>query len=78
MRKDLNTSDLRRKISLYFDNELDNQDSASLLNRVEVDPKCSSLFEKEKDFRNYIKSNLRRSSVSSNLIQNIKNNISTL
>lgn len=77
MRNVESTNDLRKKISLYFDNELNNLEATSLLNRVEVDPKCSNLFRKEQDFRNYIKSNVHRSSVSSNLIQTIKNHIKT-
>ena len=68
-----NYQDLRKQISMYFDNELCSDDKQQLLQRVDVDPKCSSLFRKEKNFREYIKSNIKRPNVSNNLIDNIKN-----
>ena len=68
-----NYQDLRKQISMYFDNELCSDDKQQLLQRVDVDPKCSSLFRKEKNFREYIKSNIKRPNVSNGLIDNIKN-----
>lgn len=67
--------DLRQRIDMYFDNELDDSSCQSLLKKVQSDPRCNKLFNKEKNFREYIKTNVKRSSVSADLIQNIKNNI---
>ncbi len=69
--------DLRKQIALYFDNELCQNDKTNLLEQVEADPKCCSMFEKEKNFRDYIKNNIKRPSVSSDLISNIKNKMSS-
>jgi hypothetical protein len=69
--------DMKKQIALYFDNELCQTDKSSLLSQVETDPKCCSMFEKEKNFREYIKNNIKRPSVSSDLISNIKNKLST-
>ncbi len=69
--------DLRKQIALYFDNELCQNDKNNLLEQVETDPKCCSMFEKEKNFREYIKNNIKRPSVSSDLITSIKNKLST-
>lgn len=68
-----NYQDLRKQISMYFDNELCKDDRDLLMQKVDSDPKCSSLFRKEKNFREYIKNNIRRPNVSNNLIDNIKN-----
>ena len=43
-----NYQDLRKQISMFFDNELDKDDKDQLMQRVDADPKCSSLFRKEK------------------------------
>jgi len=66
---------IRQQIDLYFDNALSPEDQQVLLSQVECDHKCSKLFNKEKSFRNYIKQNVKRSSVSPDLIQSIKERI---
>jgi hypothetical protein len=70
-----NYQDVRKQISMYFDNELCNEDKNQLLSKIDADPKCSSLFKKEQVFREYIKNNILRPSVSSELIRNIKSKI---
>ncbi len=70
-----NYQDLRKKINLFFDNELEHCDCESLLTRVSSDPRCQNIFNKEKSFRDYIKSNIKRPSVSTSLLSNIKNSI---
>jgi len=75
MKEQQRSSDLRQQISLYFDNALSAEDQHKLLHQVECDGKCSKLFQKEKSFRDYIKNNVKRSSVSPDLIQTIKDRI---
>lgn len=75
MRNQENTGELRSKINLYFDNALSQDESSLLLQRVDTDSKCSKMFNKEKTFRDYIKNNVKRSSVSPDLIQSIKDSI---
>ncbi|MBK8701141.1 MAG: hypothetical protein IPN29_17030 [Saprospiraceae bacterium] len=67
-----NYQDLRKQISLYFDNELCSDDKQHLLTQIDADPKCSSMFKKERNFREYIKNNIKRPTVSTDLINNIK------
>lgn len=67
--------DLRQRINMYFDNELNTDDCQSLLKKVENDPGCNQLFNKEKTFREYIKTNVKRPAVSPDLIQSIKDRI---
>ena len=74
MKHQTNT-DIRQRINLYFDNALSPEDQQDLLHKVECDNKCSKLFTKEKNFRDYIKNNVKRSSVSPDLIQSIKERI---
>lgn len=66
---------LRHTIHMYFDNELCNDDCQSLLSKVETDARCSKMFNKEKNFREFIKTNVKRPSVSPDFIQNIKDRI---
>lgn len=75
MRNQENTGSLRSKINLYFDNALSQEESSTLLERVSCDTKCSKMFNKEKTFRDYIKNNVKRSSVSPDLIQSIRDSI---
>ncbi len=75
MREGENYQDLRQKIHLYFDNELDCTDCEDLLEQINKDPDCQNLFNREKKFRDFVKSNIRRPSVSSSLISNIKSSI---
>ena len=75
MRNQDNARNLRSKINLYFDNALSQEEQKSLLNQVDSDPRCSKMFNKEKTFRDYIKNNVKRSSVSPDLIQSIKDSI---
>ena len=66
---------LRQRIEMYFDNELPKEDCKQLLSRVQQDPKCNKLFNKEKNFREYIRTNVKRPSVSADLIQSIRDRI---
>ncbi len=75
MRNQENARNLRSKINLYFDNALSQEEQNSLLNQVDSDPRCNKMFNKEKTFRDYIKNNVKRSSVSPDLIQSIKDSI---
>ena len=71
-----NVTGLKKKISLYFDNALDQSQCNELLNQMNNDPKVQSIYSKEKDFREYIKSHIVRPGVSSDLLESIKNKIS--
>ena len=75
MRNRENIQDLRQKIDLYFDNALPPKDQEELMSRVEKDPRCSSMFKKEKTFREFIKNNVKRTSVSPDIIQSIRDSI---
>jgi F0F1-type ATP synthase delta subunit len=66
---------LKKKISMYFDNALDQSQCNELLNQVTNDPKVQSIYSKEKDFRDYIKSHIVRPAVSLDLVESIKKNI---
>jgi hypothetical protein len=68
--------ELKKQINLFFDNELDSENKEMLLSRIDNDPKCSSLFNKEKNFREYVKNNIKRPTVSNDLIQSIKSKLS--
>jgi hypothetical protein len=68
-------NEIRKEVDMYFDNELTPTAQESFLKRVNLDPDYSRAFDREKNFRNFIKTNVRRPSVSPDFIQNIKNKI---
>lgn len=70
-----NAHDIQNRVNLYFDNALGENEKKELLNQVDQDPKCSKIFNKEKTFREYIKNNVTRPTVSSDFIQSIKDRI---
>ena len=70
-----NVHDIRNQVNLYFDNALGENEKQELLSKVDNDPRCCKIFNKEKHFREFIKNNVTRPSVSSDLIQTIKDRI---
>ncbi|MBK8347779.1 MAG: hypothetical protein IPL08_09145 [Saprospiraceae bacterium] len=66
---------LRQQINLFLDNELPQEDTQHLIQVMENDPRSSRIFNKEKDFRDFVKSNVRRPSVTPDFIQNLKDRI---
>mgnify|MGYP000338637110 CR=1 FL=1 len=75
MRNQESFGNLRNQINLFFDNALSNEECTSLLDKVNTDDRCSKMFNKEKNFRDYIKNNVKRSCVSPDLIKSIKDSI---
>ena len=70
-----NHTEIQNRVSLFFDNELGDADKKELLNQVDCDPKCSKIFHKEQTYRNFIKNNITRPAVSTDLIRSIKDRI---
>jgi len=70
-----NIQEIQNRVTLYFDNALGEIETNELLKQVDKDPHCSKIFNKEKNFREFIKSSVQRPAVSSDLIQNIKDKI---
>lgn len=75
MKSRTDSGELREKINLYFDQALNKDEEQTLLDRVQNDNRCSSMFNKEKNFREFIKTNVKRPSVSPDLIQTIRSRI---
>lgn len=74
--QDLNTGmSLKKQINLFLDNELPTEDHQALMHRVESDPRTNKIFNREKDFRDFVKNNVKRPSVSPVFIQNLKERI---
>ena len=67
--------EIQNQVNLYFDNALGENEKQALLQQVTNDPRCSKIFYKEKNLRTCIKNKVTRPSVSSDLIQMIKDRI---
>lgn len=75
MRSQNNLNDFRNKVDLYLDNALSTEESQELINKTKSDPNCKAVLEKESNFRSLIKNNVKRTTCSDSLIQNILNKV---
>lgn len=72
MEKNENFRDL---IELYFDKAIEKDDKEKLFKQMDSNPLVHQLFEKEKTYRNYIRTHVKRPSVPTGFIDSIKNRI---
>lgn len=70
-----NNQDLVKRINLLLDNELSKDAERALLNEIKTNPAYRDLLQKEKSFREFIKSRIHRRKVSPSLVQSIKANL---
>ncbi len=75
MRTPEQMEDFRQKIDLYLDNALSNEEVTAFESTANSHPEYSSLLERASEFRNLVKTKVKRSTCSQNLINTIKNNI---
>ena len=69
--------DLTKKVNMYLDNALSNEDETKLLDQMQNDPSFNELLTKEKSFRKLIKNNMPRRKVSDDFIKGIMRKIKT-
>ena len=77
MRNQENYKALMAKVNMYLDNELSKTEERALLQELKQNPVYFDLLNKEKSFREFLKSRLQRRKVSPTLIQSIKDKIKT-
>lgn len=75
MRDQKNYQELVRKVTMYLDNELPKDAERALLREIQQNPVYFDLLNKEKSFRDFIKSRVHRRKVSPALIDSIKEKI---
>lgn len=75
MRSQDQLEDFRQKVDLYLDNALNSEESLEVVNDAKSDPQLGRVFETESNFRNMLKSKIKRSTCSENLINSIKNRV---
>ncbi len=64
-----------RKVNLFFDNELPVKEKRALIESMQRNPDHLALFNREKNFRELLKSRLQEEKPPRSLIQKIKNRI---
>lgn len=70
-----NSQDLTRRINLLLDNELTPDAERALLNEIKSNPSYREMLQKERNFREFIKSRIHRRKVSPSLVDSIKKTI---
>jgi hypothetical protein len=65
----------RKQVDLYLDRALNAEDERQLLDRVNHDPNYGRVLSSEKNFRDFIKNNVKRPQVSHDFIQSIKDKV---
>lgn len=75
MRSPEQMEDFRQKIDLYLDNALTTEETTEFVNAANSNPEYGQLLQRASEFRNLVKSKVKRSTCSENLINNIKSSI---
>ena len=70
-----NHHELVQKVNMYLDNELSKEAERELLREIKQNPMYFEILNKEKSFREFIKSRVNRKKVSPSLIKSIKDKI---
>lgn len=63
------------QVNLYLDNRLSKESTEHLMDIVNKDDECQSVFNKEKTFRDFVKNNVKRPCASNDLINTIKSQL---
>ena len=66
---------LKKQINLFLDNELPNEDKQNLISKLQTDPRSNAIFDREKNFRDFIKNNVKRQTITPDFIQNLKSRL---
>lgn len=66
---------IEQRVSLYFDDALSTDDQMQLFKSIDNDPQCSKMFEKEKQAREFLKSNFKKLGVTNDFIDSIRKKI---
>ena len=61
-----------QQVNLYLDNRLTSDSEQNLLDTIQHDSECNKVYNNEKQFRDFIKTNLKRPCASEDLINSIK------
>ena len=68
-------NEIQEKINLYLDSALNESDQQKMMEHLREDPGFPQMINRERNFRTFIKNNVPRSDVPSDLIQSIINRI---
>lgn len=73
--RDHNYQELVRKVTMYLDNELNENAERDLLQEIKANPAYLKVLSQEKSFKDFIKTKIHRRKPSPALIQSIKDKI---
>lgn len=73
--RDQNYQELVKKVTMYLDNELNENAERELLREIKDNPSYLKILSQEQSFREFIKSKIHRRKPSPALIQSIKERI---
>ena len=71
----MKNDELLHRVSLFLDNELDQNEKLSLMEEIGDNEQYQSLIHREQSFKLFVKSHVSRPNVSPALIQSIKEKI---
>ena len=70
--EDFNFTELKRRISLYFENDSQTNEKENIFNEIQSHPNGPEVFNRERTIREKIKERVHRPSVSVGMIDQIK------
>ena len=68
-------NEIQKKINLYLDQALNDEDQLKMMEQVNANPDYPHMINQERNFRTFLKNKVQRSHVSSELIQTIINKV---
>jgi hypothetical protein len=75
MKQSNRINDIQKKINLYLDQALNDEDQLKMMEQVKANPDYPQMINQERNFRTFLKNKVHRSPVSSELIQKIINKV---
>jgi hypothetical protein len=69
----LNATELKDKISLFLDNQLDSEETNQLLEEINNDPQKEKWVDEEKKYRQFVRTNFKKQCVTNGFVENLKN-----
>ena len=64
-----------QQVNLYLDNRLNDDSKENLMEAIKNDSECHKVFHSEKQFRDFIKTNVKRPGASIDLINSIRSKL---
>lgn len=71
-------NEILQMVDMYIDKALNEEDKRALMNKIQSIPIYSQLYQQEKDFRTFLKDNVKRPEVSAEFKESLKESLRSI